>query len=288
MTLTPANLTQLPFVKAHGTGNDFVVVDAVAHTLNLDAQQVSDLCDRHKGIGADGLLRIALASEFDVADARYFMDYRNADGSIAETCGNGLRVFARMLIELGYEQVGSFTIGTRAGTVLATVDPVDEQFANVAIEMGIPKVSAQLSHVGVTTESGTFSGVPVFMPNPHCVVTVDDTAEAGALHAAPALDDHGIFPQGANVEFIARTAGDHITMRTYERGVGETLSCGSGACAAASVWANQEGLELPWSVRVDVLGGTVHVDCSESGTLTLRGPTQIVAQGTVLGDSWTI
>jgi len=288
MTHTPSKLAQLPFVKAHGTGNDFVVVDAVAHTVNFESQQVADLCDRHTGIGADGLLRIALASVFEIADANYFMDYRNADGSVAETCGNGLRVFARMLIELGYEQVGSFTIGTRAGTVTATVDPQDAEFANIAIEMGTPQLSPDSSLVGVSTESGTFSGVPVFMPNPHCVVIVDDAADAGSLHTAPALDAEGVFPQGANVEFISRTAADHITMRTYERGVGETLSCGSGACAAAAVWAREEGLELPWTVQIDVLGGTVYVDCNESGILTLRGPAQIVAQGTMLGDSWTI
>jgi len=286
MTSTPANSAQLPFVKAHGTGNDFVVVDAVADKLDLDAKQVANLCNRHQGIGADGLIRIVRSSEFEVADANYFMDYRNADGSIAETCGNGLRVFARMLIELGYEQMGTFSIGTRAGTVTATVEPGDVQFANIAIEMGHPRQSAS-ALVGVTTDSGTFSGVPVFMPNPHCVVIVTDLDNAGSLRTAPALDDLVVFPQGANVEFIARRAAHHITMRTFERGVGETLSCGSGACAAATVWATHENLELPWSVQVDVLGGTVFVDCSEAGSLTLRGPAQVVAQGTLLGDSWT-
>jgi diaminopimelate epimerase len=203
MTHTPANLAQLPFVKAHGTGNDFVVVDAVAHEVNFESQQVADLCDRHTGIGADGLLRIALASDFGIVDANYFMDYRNADGSVAETCGNGLRVFARMLIELGYEQVGRFTIGTRAGTVTATVDQQDAQFANIAIEMGSPQLSSDSSLVGVSTESGAFSGVPVWMPNPHCVVIVDDAADAGSLHTAPVLDTEVVFPQGANVEFIS-------------------------------------------------------------------------------------
>lgn len=286
MINTHANSAQLPFVKAHGTGNDFVVVDAVAHTVNFDAQQVAVLCDRHKGIGADGLLRIAPAGEFDVADANFFMDYRNADGSVAETCGNGLRVFARMLIELGYEHAGTFTIGTRAGTVTATVGHDDTHFANVAIEMGHPHASATSARIGVGTESGTFSGVPVFMPNPHCVVVVEDVADAGSLHAAPILEDSGAFPTGANVEFIASRGAKHIMMRTFERGVGETLSCGSGACAAASVWASHEGLELPWSIQVDVLGGTLHVDANEIGRLTLRGPAQVVAQGTVQGDLW--
>jgi diaminopimelate epimerase len=264
------------------------VVDAVAHAVDFHAQQVAELCDRHQGIGADGLLRIARASDFNVADASYFMDYRNADGSIAETCGNGLRVFARMLVELGYEQAGPFTIGTRAGTVTAIVDPEDAQFSNVAIEMGIPRCSDEAADVVVTTDLGSFTGKPVFMPNPHCVVMVGEVAHAGTLHSAPLIAAHSIFPNGANVEFIARKGTKHIAMRTHERGVGETLSCGSGACAAAFVWATESHLESSWTVQVDVLGGTVYVDCDESGSLTLRGPAQIVAQGTVLGDSWTI
>jgi len=128
MTASTQNLEHLPFVKAHGIGNDFIVVDAVAQVIDLNANQVARLCERHKGLGADGLLRIAPASEFGVSDAKFFMDYRNADGSIAETCGNGLRVFARMLIELGYENFGVFAIGTRAGTVTAMVYAQDEHF----------------------------------------------------------------------------------------------------------------------------------------------------------------
>jgi len=288
MTTTSADSGQLPFVKAHGTGNDFVVVDAVANKIDFDAQQVADLCNRHTGIGADGLLRIAPASDFEVSDANYFMDYRNADGSLAETCGNGLRVFARLLVELGYEQTGSFAIGTRAGTVTATVDAQDLQFANIAIQMGRPRQSSRNGHVGVSTDSGAFSGWPVFMPNPHCVVVVEDVAQAGALDAPPILNAPDVYPQGANVEFVARRGDAHILMRTYERGVGETLSCGSGACAAAYVWASHEEMGQPWSIQVDVLGGTVHVDSDDAGSLTLRGPATVVAYGTLLGDSWRI
>ena len=287
MNNSHSDAAQLPFFKAHGTGNDFVVVDAVAQELQLDARQVAQLCDRHRGLGADGLLRIAHANEFGVEDANYFMDYRNADGSVAETCGNGLRVFARMLIDLGYEKRGQFTIGTRAGTVHATVTPEDTNFADVAIEMGQPNLALSTRRVIVTTEAGSWDGVPVFMPNPHCVTVVADVFSVGALLEAPTIDLVDSFPEGANVEFISGLDQNHITMRTYERGVGETLSCGSGACAAASVWAISQGLTAPWNIQVDVLGGTVHVDCSASGKVTLRGPAVVVATGTVLGHEWT-
>lgn len=279
--------TNLPFVKAHGTGNDFVVIDAVSQDIDFTPLQVALLCDRHRGLGADGLLRIALASEFGVDDAKYFMDYRNADGSIAETCGNGLRVFARMLVELGYEEVGTFRIGTRAGTVTAVIDLGDREFRNVAIGMGQPNLEASAATVTVSTEAGSWIGVPVFMPNPHCVSLVEDSSTVGTLHDAPVISPLNMFPAGANVEFVSAHSDLHILMRTHERGVGETLSCGSGACAAASVWAINHGLELPWTIRVDVLGGTVFVDCDLAGRLTLRGPATVVAKGIVQGDLWT-
>jgi len=286
MTASTQNLEHLPFVKAHGTGNDFIVVDAVAQVIDLNANQVARLCDRHKGLGADGLLRIAPASEFGVSDAKFFMDYRNADGSIAETCGNGLRVFARMLIELGYENFGVFAIGTRAGTVTAMVYAQDEHFQDIAIRMGQPGIDHSHERVDVTTENGTYSGIPVFMPNPHCVSIVDNVVAVGDLIAVPTLRPNDLFPNGANIEFITGHGEAHVVMRTHERGVGETQSCGSGACAAASVWAIRQGLDSPWTIQVDVLGGTVHVDCDELGVLTLRGPAQLIAHGTVQSDLW--
>ncbi len=124
------------FMKGHGAGNDFIVLDATNGGLNPSEKAVEVLCDRRKGIGADGILRIAPASEFGVKDANYFMDYRNSDGSLGQTCGNGLRVVARFLVEQGYEQFGTFQIGTRAGTVSAHVAAGDSNFENISINMG--------------------------------------------------------------------------------------------------------------------------------------------------------
>ena len=152
-------------------------------------------------------------------------------------------------------------------------------FDDIAVRMGQPTgESSPTTHV--STGSGFFTGTPVWIPNPHCVSVVGDLAEAGQLDAPPEVDPASTFPDGVNVEFIERRGTAHIGMRTYERGVGETLACGSGACAAAYVWAVREGLPAGWSVRVDVLGGTVFVDSNADGELTLRGPARIVAQGT--------
>jgi len=279
---------QIAFLKAHGTGNDFVVIDAVTNSIDLHPVQVAHLCARHTGIGADGLLRVAKASEFGVVDANFFMDYRNADGSLAETCGNGLRVFARYLVEHQLESPGEFTIGTRAGTVKAFVDPHDTEFKNIAITMGLPGSSLIDATPIVTTEISNWPGAAVFMPNPHCITVVDDVHGVGSLLEAPHIAPTEIFPDGANVEFIAGVTRTHIKMRTFERGVGETLACGSGACAAAFVWAMRNDLPADWTVQVDVLGGTLFVDSIDEGTLVLRGPAEFVSSGHLIGEQWQI
>ncbi len=265
----------LPFMKGHGTGNDFVVIADFGGELDLSAAQVAAICDRHNGIGADGILRVVRQDDV------YFMDYRNADGTLAETCGNGLRVFARFLVENGLEKAGTFDIVTRAGIVQATVNPEDKNFDNIAIRMGKPERIEVDADPSVATESGSWTGIAVTMPNPHCVTVVDDIHAAGALLELPAVTPSSVFPEGVNVEFIESRGSDHIGMRTYERGVGETLACGSGSCAAASVWAQRNSLEAPWTVQVDILGGTVFVDGDAEGVVTLRGPARFVASGII-------
>lgn len=267
----------LPFVKGHGAGNDFVVIPDLEGRWDLSPEAVVRICDRHVGLGADGILRVTRAG------GGYFMDYRNADGSLAETCGNGLRVFARYLVESGLEHRGRFTVHTRAGEVPVHVAPDDTDFADVAVHLGIPSAESEPT-VHVVTDGGHFTGTPVHMPNPHCVCVVDSIASAGSLLQAPVIDPLSAFPEGANVEFVERRGPTHIVMRTFERGVGETLACGSGACAAAHVWAQRELLPAGWSVQVDVLGGTVHVDSDIDGSVTLRGPAVFVAKGEMLVD----
>jgi len=282
----------VPFRKGHGTGNDFIVVNGLdgffADPKSVTPEIAQKLCNREHGLGANGILRVAKASDFPETsnsdDANYFMDYTNADGSISATCGNGLRVFARYLVEAGLENRGQFAIGTRAGTVTVAISETDTDFTNIAITMG--HVSLGPMDVTVQTETGSWPAVGIAGMNNHAVSVVDDIAQAGSLKQIPTALPAGTYPDGVNFEFIQSKSPSHIAMRTHERGVGETLSCGSGACAAAYVHATSNHLNDPWTVQVDVLGGTVYVDSDTDGVLTLRGPAVFVADGTIAPSMW--
>jgi diaminopimelate epimerase len=273
----------VPYRKGHGTGNEFILVSGLdgffADPESVTPVIAQNLCNRDHGLGADGILRVAKASDFDVDDAQYFMDYTNADGSISATCGNGLRVFARYLVEAGLENRGQFTIGTRAGTVTVAISETDADFTNIAVTMG--HFSLGPMNVTVETETGSWPAVGIAGMNNHAVSVVDDIANAGSLADIPTALPAGTYPDGVNFEFIQEKSPTQIAMRTHERGVGETLSCGSGACAAAYVHATSNHLNDPWTVQVDVLGGTVYVDSDTDGILTLRGPAVFVAEGTI-------
>ena len=263
--------TRVPFVKGHGTGNDFVIIDALDGQWDFSPSQVAALCDRRFGIGADGLLRVIKV------DGRYFMDYRNGDGSLAETCGNGLRVFCTYLHSRGLLPAGTHHIGTRGGVVSVTIS--DD--GAVTVDMGSAQLTSADSQVEVILDSGgslTHAALGIAMPNPHCVALVDDLSAAGPLLTKPQVDPQ-VFPEDANVEFVKPLADTHIAMRVWERGVGETLSCGSGACAAAFAAARHAGLATPWSMHVDVPGGTLTVACDEQMHLHLSGPAVLIATG---------
>ena len=273
----------VPYRKGHGTGNEFILVNGLdgffADPKSLTPEMAQKICNRETGLGADGILRVAKASEIDADDAQYFMDYTNADGSKSATCGNGLRVFARYLVEAGLENRGQFTIATRAGTVTVAISETDIDFTNIAITMG--RVSLGPMDVSVHTETGSWPAVGISGMNNHAISLVNDIADAGSLDEIPTALPAGTYPDGVNFEFIQTKSPTHIAMRTHERGVGETLSCGSGSCAAAYVHATSNHLNDPWTVQVDVLGGTVYVDSDTDGILTLRGPAVFVSEGTI-------
>jgi len=279
-----APLSEVKFIKGHGTGNDFILVPDLEGTLELGPAQVRFLADRHTGLGADGVIRVVrtarVAEVAHLADqAEWFMDYRNADGSIAEMCGNGARVFVRFLDATGLITDDEVFIATRAGALRVTM----HRDLSITIDMG-PARSLDSDGGTVSVSGHTWPIVAVAMPNPHAIAWVEDLEHAGDLAQAPSIAMTQAFPDGANVEFAVKRGIDHVAMRVFERGVGETLSCGTGACAVA--WAAlRADAAMPGTgrtVRVDVPGGTVFVTEDERSHLLLRGPADLVARGTVL------
>ena len=279
------------FVKGHGTRNDFVVLVDEQNELDLTAARTRALCDRHGGIGGDGVLRAVRAEHApqgtDVTGSAWFMDYRNADGSIAEMCGNGIRVFVRVLSDAGLVDATSsdgVLIATRGG--VRRVRLLDDGLLEVSMGAAEPPLLRAMPVVAIDGRSWNATGV--FVPNPHAVVLVDDLAEAGELRTAPEVAPPAMFPHGVNVEFVVAHAPDHVSMRVHERGVGETQSCGTGACAVAWAWRRRDGHveAMPSTIQVDVPGGTVWVTERDDGELLLRGPAVVVAEGSVDAHWW--
>ena len=269
------------FAKGHGTGNDFVILPDPDGTLPLTSTLVAALCDRRRGIGADGVLRVVRTAAHPDAmalgdTAEWFMDYWNSDGSLAEICGNGVRVFARYLVDSGLVAGDRLRVVTRAGIVAVQVS-----HGVVAVEMGQPRVYATST---ASILGHRFPGTVVDVGNPHLVCATDDATLSGLNLTAPPVVDPEVFPSGVNVEFSASgppPAGTDLyeRMRVYERGSGETLSCGSGACAVAAVALRDAGATAG-VVVVDVPGGRLTVTFDDGGCW-LAGPAVIVARGTL-------
>jgi diaminopimelate epimerase len=302
------------FVKGHGTGNDFVVIPDADGDLDLTPELVRAICDRRTGIGADGVLRAVLTAALDPATraglpgppglpgladvpdlsdrdgtgarpgparpARWFMDYRNGDGSLAEMCGNGARVFGRYLVDAGYASPGPIPIATRAGVRVVDV-PAE---GDVTVAMGAPS----LGETGIPVQIGGLAlrAHSVSMGNPHAVCFADSLGVDGlaALDlGAPPVVPAAAFPAGVNVEIVV-PGPDGLTTRVHERGVGETASCGTGACAVAVAWAARGGDGPPTSVAVDLPGGRLRVRWASATEVLLSGPAELVADGVPRAD----
>ncbi|PVE79077.1 diaminopimelate epimerase [Microbacterium testaceum] len=281
-------MSSLAFTKGHGTGNDFVVVSDPDGELDLSDAQIAALCDRHFGIGADGLLRVVRSAAIDegaeaaASGAEWFMDYRNADGSKAEMCGNGTRVFARYLTDTGLASIElGLRIGTRAG--VKTLTRSDRGFE---VDLGVFTVDAAETLVRAKGLSVARPGVGIDVGNPHVVVALSSEAELEGLDLTyqPVLDPAP--RHGANVEFVVpadplvRDGVGAIRLRVFERGVGETLSCGTGVAAAALAVRHWAGAAAPDTWIADTPGGTLGVRVSE-GRVYLSGPASLVFTGEV-------
>ncbi len=272
------------FVKGHGTENDFVLLPDPDGALSLTAEQVKAVCDRRAGIGGDGVLRVVRTAADSEARAlpgaggtAWFMDYRNADGSVAEMCGYGIRVFARFLVDEGLAEAGEIAVLTRDGVKAVRLGAAGD----VTVEMGpagLPGTDRKVRLDGAGPAlDGWLPAVEVDMGNPHAVVFVDDLADVGELRTAPVVEP--AFPDGVNVELVVRRGARHVAMRVHERGVGETRSCGTGACAAMVAAARQDGVTGGSTYVVDVPGGRLGVTERAGGQVELTGPAVLVARG---------
>lgn len=297
------SLEGLGFSKLHATGNDFVVYADVHGERDVTPEQVEALCDRHLGLGADGLIRAVRSEQLPegrallAADpaAEWFMDYRNGDGSVAEMCGNGVRAYAHFLVSEGLARIpaGGLHLATRAGVKI-----VSEAGDGYAVDMGVWRYAHPEQAEGAAMDSlVTTAGLEVARPslsvdmgNPHTVVALADDAELGRLDLTRLPEVDPVPEAGVNVEYVVPAdplVEDHvamISMRVHERGVGETLSCGTGVCAAViatRTWAGPAGeAAAAWAVQVP--GGVcgVRFRSGEDGEhVILSGPAVRVARG---------
>jgi diaminopimelate epimerase len=248
----------------HGTHNDFLILFDPDDQLTISAEQVAAMCNRSTGIGADGMIRIIKN------DGKWFMDYRNADGSIAEMCGNGIRVMARYLVAKGHQREGIFAIDTRAGIKHLRV-PADD---DISVNMG--KVYDEMEQVSASVNGVTYSGFNINVGNPHAVVFTDDLSTLGSLETAPTVTPAGSYPEGVNVEFVEITAANEAKMRVHERGSGETQSCGTGTCAVALAATMKSGQQLPSRWVIYPPGGRLIVDIDGHSNATLTGPAELI------------
>ncbi|MGK4580874.1 diaminopimelate epimerase [Kitasatospora sp. HPMI-4] len=291
-----ATATGLSFLKGHGTQNDFVIIPDPDGLLDLGPAVVARLCDRRAGIGGDGLLRVVRSAAdpaaADQADqAEWFMDYRNSDGSIAEMCGNGVRVFARYLVNAGLAEPGPLAIATRAGVRRAVVaeDAADGTPGEVTVDMGRALLPGP-DGIEVTVGERSWPARNVNMGNPHAVAFVADLDDAGDLLRAPRTTPESAYPEGVNVEFVVDRGPRHVAMRVHERGSGETWSCGTGACAVGVAAARRDGLDPAVTgeavtYTVDLPGGRLAITEHPDGRVEMTGPAEIVATG-VIDPAW--
>lgn len=279
----------LGFAKYQGAGNDFVMLLDLDDERALSSHEIAAICDRRRGVGADGVIRIVRA---DRDGAPFFMDYSNADGSVAEMCGNGIRCVGALLHDRAMTASASLDVLTRAGLRHLTLhEEPGGRVRRVTVAMGTPNLTraaipmrgpAWETFLGQPFEIGnglTLTASAVSMGNPHLVVFVDaDPATVHVGHIGPALERHELFPEGTNVEFTYVHQGVAHT-RVWERGIGETAACGSGACAVV-VAANEAGL-IPARALVRFPGGDLEVERRVDGEVLLTGGAERVFEGTV-------
>ena len=249
----------------HGTENDFVILFDPDSQYVITPSQIAAICNRSSGIGADGFIRITKP------DGKWFMDYSNSDGSIAEMCGNGIRVMARYLVARGHLPEGIFAINTRAGIKHLRV-PFE---GDISVNMG--QVTDEMEEIEVNQNGKTWEGLNISVGNPHAVVFLENLEEVGSLETAPVVLPQTSYPEGVNVEFVQLLAHNEARMRVHERGSGETRSCGTGTCAVALAATLHTRGKLPSRWTIYPPGGRLIVDIDGHSNATLIGPAELIA-----------
>ena len=249
----------------HGTENDFVILFDPDSQYVITPAQIAAICNRSTGIGADGFIRITKP------DGKWFMDYSNSDGSIAEMCGNGIRVMARYLVARGHLPEGIFAINTRAGIKHLRV-PFE---GDISVNMG--QVTDEMEEIEVNQNGKTWEGLNISVGNPHAVVFLENLEEVGSLETAPVVSPQTSYPEGVNVEFVQLLANNEARMRVHERGSGETRSCGTGTCAVALAATLHTRGKLPSRWTIYPPGGRLIVDIDGHSNATLIGPAELIA-----------
>ncbi|MER3447846.1 MAG: diaminopimelate epimerase [Candidatus Dadabacteria bacterium] len=275
------------FVKSHGLGNDYFVLDKSDISFELNPEIIKLLCHRNYGIGSDGILLLVPSDRADFG-LRIF----NPDGSAAEKSGNGLRIFAKFLYEHGYTKKDSFSIDTPGGVVTAEIEIKDDRVPSVTVEMGratfwsslIPVEGVDREVIGeeirINGEILKFTAVSV--GNPHCVVFVDELDEGYARKLGPILETHPIFPNRTNVQFAKVASRDRVSILIWERGAGYTLASGSSSCAVAAA-CMRNGFTDRY-VTVYMPGGELQVEIREDWSIKMRGPVEEISSGTISKD----
>lgn len=269
-----------------GIGNDYLYIDSTKEDIRLSPEQITRLSDRNFGVGGDGVIFIRKSTAGD-----FQMDMYNADGSSSEMCGNGIRCVGKYIFDHGLTKNISPTIETGKGVLTLQLSPDNTgKITQISVDMGEPILKPELIPVkwenqetilkqliSVNGQDMYFSAVS--MGNPHCILYVDNADSFPVREIGPMIENHPFFPRRVNVEFVEKRGLDHLYQRTWERGSGETLACGTGACAVA-VSSHLNGI-TGRKVQIDLRGGTLFVDWKESGSVIMTGPAKEVFSGEV-------
>lgn len=278
------------FVKMHGIGNDFIIMDYYSKKfpdwINFN-QLAKKLCQRHFGIGADGLILILPSGKYDLK-----MRIFNFDGSEAEMCGNGIRCFAKYVFENKLIKKRMFSVETLAGEIIPEIilSEKNNSIEGVKVDMGRPRLTRkeipvtgtpdeQVINQKLSIKNNSFMITCVSMGNPHCVIFIDDVEQFPIKEIGTLIEKNSLFPEKTNVEFIQVLNEREINFRVWERGVGETMACGTGACAA--VVAGVLNKKINNEAVVHLKGGDLSIKWADDGHIYMTGPAESVFEGTV-------